>query len=271
MGLLGILALVAVIIVIIIAVVLAMSASSKKEDGEKSSGEMSQEEKDSYKKEKQEREWADPNEHAKYVCHGGKVQCKYCNVPISEIIVTSTTVMLQDKPWATIKDNDGLVNFNFTGQCMHPSQQKPLCPPPPCKAVINLGEWKDFSKTIIHPNHALVVQATIPCMISGEDLEIVDSGQKATPEKVEPEQMRKLKIKDVYWKEEDSEEKYYIDYPDYPVTLYIETTDYIEGDKATIKIKTEEGEKIAGKKKELKVSGKVNAEGIAIIENFKFN
>lgn len=77
-----------------------------------------------------------------------------------------------------------------------------------------------------------------------------------------------LKIKDVYWKEEGNEEKYYIDYPDYPVTLYIETSNYIEGDKVTIKIKAEDGEKIAGKMKELKVSGKVNAKGIAIIKNF---
>lgn len=149
---------------------------------------MSQEEKKSYKEEKQEREWSDPNEHAKFVCQGGQIQCKYCNVPISEIIVTSTTVMLQDKPWATIKDSDGLVNFNFTGQCMHSSQQKPFCPPPPCKAVINLGEWQNFSETIVDTHHALVVKSTIPCMISGEDLEIVDSGQKATLEKIEPKQ-----------------------------------------------------------------------------------
>ena len=80
-------------------------------------------EKEAYKKAKKEREWRDINEDYKYVCQGGKIQCTFANPPIADIIVTSTTVMLQDKPWATVGDKDGVINFNFTGVCMHPSQQ----------------------------------------------------------------------------------------------------------------------------------------------------
>jgi hypothetical protein len=149
---------------------------------------MSKEEEEAYKKEKQEREWSDPNEHAKYVCMGGKVQCPFASPDSAEIIVTSTTIQLQDKPWATIKDKDGKVNFNFVGVCKHPSQQKPGSPPPPCKTVISLGEWKDYSETKVDNINALVVQSTIACMISGQDLKIIDSGQKATLDKTEPAQ-----------------------------------------------------------------------------------
>lgn len=150
-------------------------------------------------KQKKEENWTDTNEQLKYVCQGGKVQCQFCNVPISDIIVTSTTITLQDKPWTTVKDKDGLVNFNFTGLCMHPSQQKPASPPPPCKSIISLGEWKDYSNTIIDNNNALVVKSTIPCQISGQDLTVVHSGQMAKLTKVAPEVKKAPKVSKIYF------------------------------------------------------------------------
>ena len=145
----------------------------------------------SQKQEEKECKWRDPNEDVKYVCQGGKVQCKYCSSPIASLTVTAETVMLQDKPWATVGDNDGKVNFGFTGICTHPKwgNQKP-----PCKAVISLGEWKNFSETIIGNHQALLVKSTIPCMISGEDLKIVHSGQTATLEQINPLDRRKVLI-----------------------------------------------------------------------------
>lgn len=138
-------------------------------------------------KEKKEGDWEDVNEKIKFVCEGGQVQCKNCNTPISDIKVTSTDTKLQDKPWATDGDNDGLINFNFTGLCNHPLQQKPGSPPPPCKLVINLGQWNNVSEAGVDDNNALLVQSTIPCMAAGgEELEIVDSGQQAEVTDVEP-------------------------------------------------------------------------------------
>lgn len=138
------------------------------------------------KKEEKKREWKDPDEQVKYVCQGAKIQCKYCNPPIAMLTVTAETIILQDKPWATVGDKDGKTNFSFAGVCMHPSQQKLMSPPPPCKSIISLGEWKDFSETVIGNHNALLVKSKIPCMISGEDLEIIHSGQMATLTKIDP-------------------------------------------------------------------------------------
>ena len=172
----------------------------------------------SQKQEEKECKWCDPNEDVKYVRQGGKVQCKYCSSLIASLTVTAETVMLQDKPWATVDENDGKVNFGFTGICTYPKwgNQKP-----PCKAVISLGEWKNFSETIIGNHQALLVKSTIPCMISGEDLKIVHSGQTATLEQINPLDRRKVLI-DAYWL--DGEEERRDLYVNTPITLYVQIT-----------------------------------------------
>jgi hypothetical protein len=138
------------------------------------------------RKKAKEREWSDVNENVKFVCRGGKVQCPFAMPPIAEIIPTANDVMLQDKQFATTGDNNGKVNFSFTGVCTHPSQQKPFSPPPPCKAIISLGKWKNYSDTKINNDNALLVKSTIPCMISGQDLKIIHSGQVAVLATVAP-------------------------------------------------------------------------------------
>jgi hypothetical protein len=220
------------------------------------------------KESERKREWADVNEDVKFVCQGGKVQCPFATPPIADIVVTSNTVMLQDKPFATVKDKDGKVNFNFTGVCTHPSQQKPFSPPPPCKAVISLGEWKDFSDTKINDDNALLVKSTIPCMVSGQDIKIIHSGQKAELTDVEPKVKREPKITDVYWMTANSSEKNRHVFPDFPVTLYIETEDYETGEQVTLKGFHKMGKQFKNKGGEISVSAQANDEGIAIIENF---
>lgn len=140
-------------------------------------------ENESQRREEKERKWRDPNEDVKYVCEGGKVQCKYCSSPVASLKVTAESVMLQDKPWATVGDNNGQANFGFTGICMHPKwgNHKPVC-----KSVIGLGQWANHSETIIGNHHALLVKSTIRCMVSGENLKIVHSGQTATLSKINP-------------------------------------------------------------------------------------
>ncbi|WP_280647789.1 MULTISPECIES: DUF4280 domain-containing protein [unclassified Dysgonomonas] len=264
-------AVIAVVVALVLVVVLISTLSGntdKSLDSASSSEQMSDKEKEAHKKEKQEREWAALNENAKYVCQGGKVQCPFASPDTADIIVTSTTIKLQDKPWATVGDKDGKVNFNFTGLCKHPSHGSNK---PPCKAVISLGEWKDYSETLIDNKNALVVRSTIPCMVSSQDLRIIDSGQTAELEKLEPTQKRIPKVTDVYWKEDGSDEKLYIEYPDYPVTMYIETEDYNPDEIVKVRFVNEEGRLFAGNKKELIVSGKVGSNGIAVIKNFEIN
>lgn len=281
MNLIGLISIVIVVVAMILVVTAAVNfltnenakEKAAKEEKKKSTtpDQMDEKDKEAYKKEKQNSKWSDPNEHAKYVIQGGKVECSFCSPMFATIIVTSTTVKLQDKPWATVDDKDGKKNFNFTGVCKHPSQQKPGSPPPPCKAIITLGVWKGFSETLIDGKNALVAQSTIPCMISGQDLKITDSGQKATLSKIEPERERSPKIKDVYWKEKGSEEKLYIEYPAYPVTLYIETEEYNPDELVKVRFVNEEGKLFTGSKKEIIVTGKVGSDGIAVIKDFKIN
>lgn len=156
--------------------------------GSGSNGKNSKTEKEALNNKKEEKKinWQDPNEQIKYVCDGAKVQCSYCNPPIATFTATAETVMLQDKAWGTVGDKDGKNNFGFTGVCMHPSQQKPMTPPPPCKSIISLGDWENFSETIIGNHNALLVKSTIPCMISGSNLTVTESGQKATLTKINP-------------------------------------------------------------------------------------
>lgn len=211
------------------------------------------------KKEK-EREWKDITEDIKYVCQGGKIQCTFCATPIADIQPTSTQVMLQDKPWATTGDKDGKVNFGFTGVC---SLQKK-----PCKAVISLGQWKKYSETMIDDYNALLVKSTIPCMISGQDLKIVHSGQMAELNELKLPIKRERKVVDVYWKEKDCDAKNYYVFPDYPVTLYIETKNYLEGEIVNITVSHAKGKLFKGERSEIPISAIVGKNKIAIVEDF---
>ena len=210
------------------------------------------------RQEEKERKWRDPNEDVKYVCQGGKVQCKYCSNPITPLTVTAESIMLQDKPWATAGDNDGKVNFGFTGICTHPKwgNQKP-----PCKAVISLGEWKNFSETIIGNHQALLVKSTIPCMVSGEDLKIVHSGQTATLEQINPLDRRKVLI-DAYWL--DGEEERRDLEKGTKVTLYIQVKNACIGEEVTLNFNN-----TSNVDESKSYRGKVNSDNLIIIDNFE--
>lgn len=216
-----------------------------------------EEQKETSDKEKEEKEhqWENVNEQVKFVCQGGKVQCQYCNPPIADLIATSTTVLLQDKPFITTGDKDGKVNFNFTGLCMHPSQQKPFSPPPPCKTVIRLGEWKNYSQTMIDDNNALMVKSTIPCMISGMDLKIIDSGQKAELTQVKPKVKREFRVTKLYWMDENEENNIEMAEKDEKAILFVETEDFKPDQRVTIP------QKDTNTGKEYKLRGRLDSFG----------
>lgn len=130
---------------------------------------------------KREKKWKDPNEQEKYVCEAGKVMCPFCTPQIGGFAVTSNTISLQDRFYVTEGDNNGKINLDFKGVCTHPSQKTP-----PCKAVISTTQWKNTADTYINDNKALLVKSTIPCMISGQDIKVIHSGQKAVLAKVDP-------------------------------------------------------------------------------------
>lgn len=136
------------------------------------------------KKKEKEKVWANLNQDYEYVCQGGTVMCKYHSAGDAKLMPTSTEVMLQDKPYVTEADTDGKTNFVFTGLCTHSSHGSKK---PPCKAVINLGKWKNCSTSHIDDYHPILFKSSIPCMISGEDLKVTNSGQVNRPDCVEPD------------------------------------------------------------------------------------
>jgi len=142
-------------------------------------------ERDPKKEEKKQHKWQNPNEMIKFVCMGGKAICPFSPTP-GDVIVTSTQVKLQDKFWATDADRNGASNPNilFKGVCTHPKWGSKQ---PPCATVIQLGKWENVSETRIDDFHALLRKSTIKCLISNQDIQIIDSGQKAFIEAAEPQ------------------------------------------------------------------------------------
>ncbi|MEX6687664.1 PAAR-like protein [Danxiaibacter flavus] len=144
--------------------------------------------KEARKEKKKENEWHDPNEQIKYVNEQGKVSCTFCSCLIGDIKVTSTEVKLQDALWATAGDKNDAANIQFKGVCNHSKWGRYK---PPCSGVIQLGEWKNLSNTIIDSHPALLRKSAIPCNISGQDIKIEHSGQRAVLEEL-PDDYRDL-------------------------------------------------------------------------------
>ncbi len=215
-------------------------------------------ENENQRQEEKERKWRDPNEDVKYVCEGAKVQCRYCSSPLASLKVTAESVMLQDKPWATVGDNNGQANFGFTGICTHPKWGNHK---PPCKAVISLGQWANYSGTIIGNHHALLVKSTIRCMVSGEDLKIVHSGQTATLEQINPLDRRKVLL-DAYWLD-GGEERRDIE-KGIKVTLYIQVKNACIGEEVTLHFNN-----TSSADEPKSYTGKVNRNNLIIIDNFE--
>ena len=177
------------------------------------------------KAERREQKWKDPNEKEKYVCEAGKVMCPYCTPQIGGFMVTSNTVSLQDRFYVTEGDKNGKVNLDFKGTCTHPTQKSP-----PCKAVISTLEWKNTADESYIDNYkALLVKSTIPCMISGQNIKIVHSGQKALLIDVKPDIIKELSPY-LFYKEDGT---YLAGNPNIAATVYITEEDFDEKTKKT--------------------------------------
>lgn len=212
------------------------------------------------------RKWSDVGEEDKFVINGGKVQCPFCTTPIADIIVTSNTVSLQGKYYATTADCDGKINLDFKGQCT----AAPGITKPPCKSVIQLGKWKDYSDTFINDDNALLVRSAIPCMINGQDLKIVHSGQIEVLTNIEPRVIRNHRVTRMFWVDAETNEKVKKIELEQNVKLCFVTQDYDEGETVKATVKRKSGKNFNNNKKELIFTGIVDAEGLAIsVQNYE--
>ena len=96
-------------------------------------------------------------------------------------------------------------------------------------------------------------------MVSGEDLEIVHSGQTATLEQINPLDRRKVLL-DAYWL--DGEEKRRDLHVNTPVTLYVQVKNAKAGEKLPLTFTSEKGSKV------ISYMGMVGANGLITINEF---
>lgn len=115
----------------------------------------------------------------KYVCNTAKIECPLCTKPEGKLIVTSNSIKLQDKTWATVKDNQ-MNNLKFNGKCVKSPKQKI-----PCKSIIAPTKWINTGKILIQNHKALLECSTIKCSYGGATISIKDHIQKSEPEAIE--------------------------------------------------------------------------------------
>jgi hypothetical protein len=112
----------------------------------------------------------------KYVCNGAKIRCPLCSKQEGKLIVTSTTILLQDKPWATEADK-GKANLMFQGTCTKFTNN-----PPPCIGVISVGDWQNVTQDVTIDGHApLLENSMIMCNTGNVPITIVSHSQKSMP------------------------------------------------------------------------------------------
>lgn len=101
------------------------------------------------------------NESREMVINGAILNCPYAQMP-GQLIVTSNSLKLQDKLWATEGDDENMANLQFPGICKHPKFTNQT--PPPCISVINLvGGWQNVGTTIVEEQKVLIKNSYIMC------------------------------------------------------------------------------------------------------------
>jgi len=114
----------------------------------------------------------------KLVIDGAKLQCILCTNPQGTLKVNFDTPTTQDKKTATVKEKNSQ-SLVFMGNC-----KKSPNSASPCKAVMQLGEWKDTGTLKIQNEAPLLLKSTIPCNYGGVSIKITDCGQVNEPESI---------------------------------------------------------------------------------------
>ncbi|GHT36339.1 hypothetical protein FACS189434_14570 [Bacteroidia bacterium] len=228
---------------------------------------------------------------SEYATKGAMLTCT-CGAAPSQLQVTSNTFyFIQGNLAATTNDKAPMVNIMPFGTCTMKPSISGFLPCVPAPTV-----WASFLTSVqVGSGNPLLKTSTIQCAMGG-CISFQNSGQmkpqkvvinpnspqidvlkraakEAVPfcEECEKKKSKEKKARavDVYWVDEDSEERHYEVFPDYEVTLYIETIDYTPGETLTLDYFSPKGKKFKGNKDKLTVSGKVEDDGIVCVKNFK--
>ncbi len=115
-----------------------------------------------------------------YVCNNAVIMCPLCTKTKGKLIVTSNTIKLQNKFWATAKDRQKL-NLQFTGNCKKSDKSSV-----PCIALITPDKWENTGDVLIQGSKALLECSTIKCHYGGAKITIKDHIQKSEMPPIQP-------------------------------------------------------------------------------------
>ena len=230
------------------------------------------------------------------VCKGATVYCNKSMVNNNPgtavpLTITSQTLVVMNGGKTAATDKDCTIANMCFGNC-----NSGTTPPPPCAANVMWSKCYEGAEVTAAGMKFLTEESEATCMVFGGKVKIAFHGQIATPQPeekdtvspeimsalvpMEPEEVEEITMEetegvsrgvvtDVYWIDPDNEEKIYEVNEDKEVTLYLKTCGFSTGETATIKVKASEGKTFEDGSTEMSFSGKVNAERIAIIENFR--
>lgn len=223
-----------------------------------------------------------------YATKGATLKCTGGSAP-SKLQVTSNSLLsVQGNEVATISDKVPNTNIMPFGAC----KMKPFSPPCVPAPIM----WTGFLTSVEVPGgNPLLKISTIQCACGGM-IQFQDSGQfladkvqispdspqiralkkaahDSTPfceecEKLK-EEKKQIRAVDVYWIEDGDDERHYELFPDYEVTLYIETMDYTPGETLSLEYYPPNGRLFKDKQEKNVISGIVDDEGIVSVNNFK--
>jgi hypothetical protein len=208
----------------------------------------------------------------KYVCNGAKIKCPLCSKQEGKLLVTSTQILLQDKPWATEADKQK-INLQFQGNCTKFSNN-----PPPCIGVIVVGDWQNVAEGVTIDGHApLLENSIIMCNTGSVPITIVNHVQKSVPTNLNQlaqtaapvpttEALLEPKAVEFYWMDERKQERIEVAHHGEKVHLYVKTINVVDGTEIKIKIKDQDNLDFSEGEKELVYSGTVNWDGVAELE-----
>jgi hypothetical protein len=228
---------------------------------------------------------------SEYATKGAILKCTCGSAPSQLQVTSNTSVSVQGNMAGSISDKIPMTNIMPFGTCSlkpYSGGYRPCTPAPTM--------WTGFLASVQIPGgNPLLKTSTIQCATGGL-IQFQNSGQmkankvvlnpdspqiralkKAALEAVpfceecekKKQQEKKIRAVDVYWMDEESDERHYDIFPDYEVTLYIETVDYTAGETLTLDMFPQKGKQFKDGKEKSTVSGKVDADGVVCIQNFK--
>lgn len=198
----------------------------------------------------------------KYVCNGALCACDQGTAPGTLDAKSQSKIFIQEKLMAT--DSEKTFKSPFFGACK-------LLQNNPCAPVI-LTKWEDPANNVFEGDKkALLQTSTLKCNVGG-NIKITDplqTGPKIVVlDNYSPSEITPLtkEILNITWKNGDLDSEIDTANIGDKVSLVVETKNYKEGETVVVTIDEIDGKDVKENTKQVKFTGEVNADGLAILK-----